>query len=812
MCKCAQTTRRAEAFLVVDPPALDFGAHAPPEQQTKSVTLTNSGDRALSFSSIAIEGDATIFQLGTVPMQLDVGAVATIDVTFVPPSTEGAQGATLVIDSDAANAPEVRVSLSGRSLCTGDHCNCTPATCASLAKACGTWPDGCGSMVSCPACADGQTCTDGACGCAPTTCEVQGKVCGSISDGCGGTLMCGTCSSGACVNGQCACVKTTCEAQGKNCGSIPDGCGGMLMCGSCQSGLTCGGCGVANVCTPGMVQAPSRLCTADRWCWENPLPQGNTLHAVWPVSATDTWFAGDRGALFRRGPNGWAGVHPGTVQDLYGLWAHGGTDVWIVGTHGTNLRYDGTSWTSQWDPMYPPPDTTFFKVWGYSTTARWVVGLGETMVRQGIDWPGFGPLTSYGVWGSSANEVFVFGTGGFSTDGICVNSGGLSLSSCQYPTMQTLYDGWGTGTTDVRAAGGGGTIVQYDGSNWTVAPTQTTAQLNSIWGSSATDWWATGATGTMLHAGGTTWSAPVTVPTTSDLNLIRGTGSSDVYAVGTEGTILHYDGGTWSDLSSGSRAALLGVFASSGCGVWAVGRGGAVMYSDGVTWAAQPSPTSVDLYAVWSDPLGNVFAVGDQGTLVLLGATQSMTNVGTDILRAVWGTTKDDVWAVGDEGTLLHFNGQMWTKAASPTAQNLYAVSGSAANDVWAVGDIGTTLHFDGNTWHTVSSPVQQALHGVAALPGAEVWAVGDQGTVMHWTSSSWSAQTVGSATFVGVWAAPQQTVSALTVDGHVANLSATQPTFAETGCAQPMRALNGVAGAGLWAVGDEGAVLHLAP
>src|SRR5262245_49952835 len=31
------------------------------------------------------------------------------------------------------------------------------------------------------------------------------------------------------------------------------------------------------------------LCSPDHWCWENPLPQGNTLNAIWAVAEDDVW-------------------------------------------------------------------------------------------------------------------------------------------------------------------------------------------------------------------------------------------------------------------------------------------------------------------------------------------------------------------------------------------------------------------------------------------------------------------------------------------------------------------------------------------
>ncbi len=44
-------------------------------------------------------------------------------------------------------------------------------------------------------CSSGQTCSNGRCVCVPATCSSLGKSCGNWPDGCGGTLNCGTCAS-----------------------------------------------------------------------------------------------------------------------------------------------------------------------------------------------------------------------------------------------------------------------------------------------------------------------------------------------------------------------------------------------------------------------------------------------------------------------------------------------------------------------------------------------------------------------------------------------------------------------------------------
>ncbi len=140
---------------------------------------------------------------------------------------------------------------------------CTRATCQSLGHACGSAPDGCGGVLECGTCQAPDTCGGGGvphqCGrppCTPTTCAALGKSCGSLPDGCGELLECGTCPEGqvcggggaANVCGRAPCQPTTCAALGKNCGTVSDGCEGTLECGVCPEGETCGGGGVPHVC------------------------------------------------------------------------------------------------------------------------------------------------------------------------------------------------------------------------------------------------------------------------------------------------------------------------------------------------------------------------------------------------------------------------------------------------------------------------------------------------------------------------------------------------------------------------------------
>lgn len=70
--------------------------------------------------------------------------------------------------------------------------------------------------------------------------------------------------------------------------------------GTTYSGLCTGGTGCNfTFNAPGTVTAgiAARVCSSGNWCWYNPLPQGNTLRALWGSSGNDIWASGDAGTL-----------------------------------------------------------------------------------------------------------------------------------------------------------------------------------------------------------------------------------------------------------------------------------------------------------------------------------------------------------------------------------------------------------------------------------------------------------------------------------------------------------------------------------
>src|SRR5512134_2915119 len=100
------------------------------------------------------------------------------------------------------------------------------------------------------------------------------------------------------------CVPATCSTLQASCGTFADGCEGTITCGSCSGSDVCGGGGVPGTCA-------ARVCTAPGWCWQNPLPQGNPLFAVWGRTPSDVWAVGPIGTIIHFDGTRWA-PSPGT--------------------------------------------------------------------------------------------------------------------------------------------------------------------------------------------------------------------------------------------------------------------------------------------------------------------------------------------------------------------------------------------------------------------------------------------------------------------------------------------------------------------
>lgn len=125
------------------------------------------------------------------------------------------------------------------------------------------------------------------------------------------------------------------------CGYVDAGAGcAPLNCGYCAAGEQCG-TELANTCSP------TRLCNADGWCWENPLPQGNSLRGAWSRSLREQFLVGESLTVLRFDGEKLQLLPPppslSRAQTLYGVGGNA-TTTYVAGTNGAIARWDGAAW------------------------------------------------------------------------------------------------------------------------------------------------------------------------------------------------------------------------------------------------------------------------------------------------------------------------------------------------------------------------------------------------------------------------------------------------------------------------------------
>jgi DNA-binding beta-propeller fold protein YncE len=289
----------------------------------------------------------------------------------------------------------------------------------------------------------------------------------------------------------------------------------------------------------------------------------------------------------------WHTMASTSEKDLWGICAISPTEVFAVGSDSTVLKYDGTNWIDM------EPNT-------------------NCQLR--------------GVWGSSGNDVFAVGKKSpwvVDDDGIIIHFNGTSWESVDVGAIGSLFDVWGTDSSDIFAIGEEGTILHYDGTNWSkIENINAALHFHSIWGTSASDVFAVGVSYTpgvtnILHYNGTAWE-PMESGTTNGLFGVWGSSSSDVYAVGGQDTILHYDGDSWQPVSMGTNTNYNGIWGRSSSDVYAVGQNG-IVHFDGGTWTLISGSGGVfhDIQGTSTE----IFSVGNLGQTVYYGPKQ---------LPAIW--------------------------------------------------------------------------------------------------------------------------------------------------------------------------------
>jgi hypothetical protein len=289
----------------------------------------------------------------------------------------------------------------------------------------------------------------------------------------------------------------------------------------------------------------SYTCPSQQWCLVHQQPQGRTIYRIRGATPDDVWAVGDHGTVVRMSPCGVTESPRAALRELLGLWVSedGGT-VWAGGSYldGTSLRHAFSRWTAA------------SNTWSDSLTTL-----------QGA---------TVSVWGSSPQDVWFAGFGGFFNGVVFRSTGAVPALVTNEPVGQSARAVYGATPNDIWFVGRFGETNRFDGASWYELDTLEGTDLWGVWGSSGDKVWITGDNGYLARFNQNHWVAENTA-VSGTLRDIHGRGDQP-WVASTSGEILVGTDAGWATESTGSISAAMSIFVDSSGAVWVGTAGGEI--------------------------------------------------------------------------------------------------------------------------------------------------------------------------------------------------------------------------------------------
>jgi hypothetical protein len=384
--------------------------------------------------------------------------------------------------------------------------------------------------------------------------------------------------------------------------------------------------------------------------WSRPMPTSSSS-VGWPVIAgtgpSDVWVATDGGALLHFDGTTLKQAHTAT-SGVTGIWAGAADDVWITYLNGAD-HWDGNAWSTVSLGYFPAGMS------GSDSTHVWSVGENGNISRwNGRTWSALSQTQlPYGVaalYAGGPNDVWM------SAQNLLFHWDGQAVTQVKSPSTATINAMWGSGPSNVWAAGTGGVILHWDGTQWGLAGGTGSGEFKAIWGSAANNVWAVGFD-IAYQFDGTSWTLRNTGLETSDVQSVYTAGPNSVWAGGFYDLLMHWDGQSWSQEksipSSTNTQGIICIWGSGPSNVWAFGS--YAYHWDGQSW--QTTATAFGGAHAWGTGPNDVWTVGG-GVFHFDGTTSTPVPTDAEFPAAIWGTGPRDVW-LGSNGGLQHWTGPL---------------------------------------------------------------------------------------------------------------------------------------------------------
>src|SRR5580704_3220780 len=120
------TSGAGSASIEVSPSTINFGSLTVGQSVTKTLTITNSGTKALSVSGISVAGTGFSMKAPALPLVLAAGQTSSVSTTFTATASGNASG-KIMINSNAPDSPMI-VSLSATAASKSSNLAVTPSS------------------------------------------------------------------------------------------------------------------------------------------------------------------------------------------------------------------------------------------------------------------------------------------------------------------------------------------------------------------------------------------------------------------------------------------------------------------------------------------------------------------------------------------------------------------------------------------------------------------------------------------------------------------------------------------------------------
>ncbi len=377
-----------------------------------------------------------------------------------------------------------------------------------------------------------------------------------------------------------------------------------------------------------------------------------------------------------------------------------------------------------------------------------------------------------------------------------------------------MIDLHGFARDDVWGIGSSGTVYHYDGTGWTES-LDTPGSFAAIWGASSSAMWAVGDDGsyrydgvswTRVHyaVGNSVWGTSATdVWVAADRAMTRRIGAS----IGS--WAYHFDGLDWSQerISARYPTTFHGVGGVAGV-VLLVGDGGAMYRRTGDTWTSiqegviNRSMELTDLSGTDRDEWTETFPLSMNAWLPPTGAP---------VVGSPRSTSYSDTVHFGG---LLMPTGSGWDHLAISTNSVVGTGWGTATPMTWVAESSGDVVLGVGGVFSTVLEPSGGFyLPGIWAAGDGDLWLVGGDDTYRY-SGGSWTQvpNPVGgtAARLNAVWGnSSGSAVWAVGENGLVLHWNGTSWVAQASGTSGDLVALSGRSASDIWAVGPWEEVIH---